>query len=110
FNNRTLANKGVPTGILRLKTELNEEQAAALKDRWNEVVGDGGIAVIDRDTEFNPLTLSAADIQYIESMKMSDLQIARIFGIPASFLDLEVGGSSLTYQNLGMLNRQFLQN
>ena len=110
FNSRTLANRGIPTGILRLKTELNEEQASALKDRWNEVVSDGGIAVIDRDTEFDALSLSASDIEFIASTKMSDLQIARIFGIPAAFLDLEVGGTSLTYQNLGMLNRQFLQN
>lgn len=110
YGSRTAADKGVPTGILKMKQEVGKEKAEALLNRWNEVVEKGGIMLVDGESDFMAMTLSAADMQFIENVKLSDLQIARIYGIPAAYLDIEVGGTSLTYTNLTTLNRQFVQN
>jgi len=110
YGTRTAGDKGVPTGILKVKSELSAEKAERLLKRWNEVVDRGGIMVVDGETDFMAMSLSAADMQFIENVKLTDLQIARIYGIPAAYLDIEVGGTSLTYTNLTTLNRQFVQN
>lgn len=109
YANNWLQNSGVPTGILKANGELDPDLAAALKAQWHKIQADGGIAVVGNGLEFTPLLMSAADVQFIESMNLSDLQIARAYGIDPAFLALNTGGSSLTYTNRQDLDVQFIR-
>lgn len=102
-------NNGVPTGILSVTGENDEEQSDAMRERWHKVVGEGGVAVLGNGAQFTPLLMSPADIAFIESQNLSDLQIARVFGVDAAFLNIPVNGTSLTYANRTDLDIQFVR-
>lgn len=104
-----LSNSGVPTGVLKTNQELDAEASQAYKDKWHELTAQGGVAVLGNGLEFTPLLLNAADIAFIESANLSDLQVARIFGIDAALLNIALQGSNLTYQNRQELISNFIQ-
>lgn len=99
------------SGILTSKTKLTQPQAEALKSRWREKVRGahtaGDIAVLDADTAFTPLSVSAADAQLLSSRQFGVVEIARIFGVPPHLLmDVERStswGSGIEQQTLGFV-------
>lgn len=96
-----LDDSGVPTGILKTDQSLTAESAARAKTSWNENVGQrNGVAVLGNGLSYSPIFLSPKDVQFIESQQFSVVQIARLFGTPASLMLAAVEGSSQTYSNV----------
>lgn len=109
YGDSILANGSVPTGVLSTDQFLNGEQANAYREAWNLAQSDRGLAVLGNGMSYQAVSLSPKDIQFLESQQFSIAQIARLFGIPAVWLNLGIDGSSLTYSNVEDLARHYLQ-
>lgn len=74
------------SGFLSTEQPLEQDQATILKDRWRAKLAgiDNAyeVAVLDRGTKFQQLSMSPADAQFLETRKFSTTEIARLFGLP----------------------------
>ncbi len=74
-----------PAGILTSKqVGLTPEQRVGIKDAWNKAYGPGGrggIAVLDAEFEFKPITATAADSQVIQNREFQIEEICRFFRV-----------------------------
>ena len=109
YGNAFLTNGGIPTGVLSSEQYLNQEQASAYRDAWNEAQKERGLAVLGAGLSYESISLSPEDLQFLENQSFSNLQIARIFGVPPIFLGQGIEGSSLTYSTTETLGILFLQ-
>lgn len=98
LNIATLAGDGqqriYQTGMLKFilkssSTQTNvDKSASSLKQSLDDVVlGDAISAVLPIGVDLEKLSLTPQEAQYIEAQKYSDVQIARIFGVPATMVD-----------------------
>jgi HK97 family phage portal protein len=66
--------------------ELTDDQVTILKARWRAKSGGidnaGDPLILDHAAKVEKLTLSPADVQFLETRKFSTTEIARIFGVP----------------------------
>jgi HK97 family phage portal protein len=110
------AKSDVPSGLLSSDQKLDPAMAAAYKDAWlnpkdangNPITGPT-VRVLGQGLSYDPVILKPSDAQWLEAQNASVLDIARIFGIPADYLEAAVDGSSLTYANLEMIDARFLR-
>jgi HK97 family phage portal protein len=96
-------NNARPSGIIT-SPRLSVEQAETLKAQWMaKHAGElsGGIAVVSGDLAFVPVSMPAADAQYIESRKLGATEVARVFRVPSWMISAE-SGDSMTYSNTEM--------
>jgi HK97 family phage portal protein len=73
-------NGGKPSGILSLASKLSPETAEKLRDTWQARFGpggEGGVAVLDADAKFFPMTMTSVDSQTLESRRLQIEEIAR---------------------------------
>ena len=98
-----------PRGILSNKTgPLTPDQIETTKQRYQESVKSGDILVTGNDWQWQSLTVSPADAQFIGQMQMTANQIAAIYHVPAD----EIGGTtgnSLTYSTVELNGIKFNQ-
>lgn len=79
------ANGAQPGGILSAPAGMNDDDAKALKEYWDQnFTGDnrGKVAVIGADMKFTSFAFKSADSQLVEQLRYSDEQICQPFGIP----------------------------
>lgn len=100
---------GVPNGVLSTDTQINKEVADATRDRFKESVAGHDLAVVGYGFKYSPIMLKPEDAQWLEAQQFTVTEVARLFGIPASYLLAEVNGSSMTYSNLEQVDTQFLK-
>lgn len=89
---------GTPSGILKTDQHLNQDQAKEAEAQWNSK--SGGTRVIGNGLDYKSIYLSPRDAQFLENRAFSTLEIARLFGIPASLMLANIEGSSQTYSNI----------
>ena len=94
-----------PSGILKAPEGASLQAIDALKEDWrNKYSGAGGIenmhkvAVIRGDMDFQPISFSLSDQEFLASREFSTREIAAIFSLPAWAINGD-SGSSLTYAN-----------
>jgi HK97 family phage portal protein len=83
-----------PGGILKVKGRLDDESATRLKEQWEAAHGrgrQGGTAVLEEDTTWEQVTMSASDMELVKQRAISREDIAVGFQIPG---DLVLAGSS----------------
>jgi HK97 family phage portal protein len=101
------ANGARPSGILKIPA-MGKDQVEAARDAWNATHGgaqSGKTAVLINGAEFEPLTMTSTDGQFLENRKFQILEIARAFNIPAPMIgDLE----RATWANSEQKGREFL--
>jgi HK97 family phage portal protein len=102
------SDSAIPTGVLSLQTQLTDTVATETKRRWEEVQASRGVAVLGNGAKYEPILLSPADAQFIESQHLSVTTVAQMFGIPAPFLLAAVQGNSMTYTNMEQANNAFV--
>lgn len=98
----------VPPGVLTSDQVIDDTYAKAAKAWWHDADQEGLIKVMGKGLHFEPILIKPEDAQWIEAQKFTVLDIARMFGIPPILLLAAIEGSSLTYQNLQMVNEQLL--
>lgn len=68
-----------------------------LRDRVEGQVETSGLFVLDGGVDYKPLSLSSKDAQFLESRKLTNMDIARIFSVPPSTVGIT---DNATYSNV----------
>lgn len=91
----------VPPAILEHPLRLDAPQAAALQAQWSDSIARARAvpAVLSGGIKYSPLTVSASDVQLIESQRWNASAIASLFRLPPYYLAGDTG-SSLTYSTV----------
>ncbi len=99
WNAALLQNSAVPSGALVSKQRLTDEQFKRLKTEMREQIQGVKNAreplLLEQDLEWKELGVSPKDMDWIEGLKMSVLQIAQVYNIPPELIGL----LPATYQN-----------
>ena len=98
---------GVPSGVLSTDQTLTSEMADQYKERWNDT--NGGVRVLGAGLSYSPTLLNPEDAMFVQVAQLSVTNIARLFGIPASYLLAAVEGNSLTYSNITQVDTAFVK-
>lgn len=89
LNNALLKNRATPDGILTSDQTISEEQAKDIKQRWEKAHATGsahGIAVLGKGTEYKPVALSLADMEFYTMKKWNRTTIAGKYGVPPAVM------------------------
>lgn len=78
-------------GILKIEGVSTPKARQNIKEQWNTAFspnngGGGGVAVLDGNMTYQPISIDPADSQLLESRKYSVIEICRIFGIPPTLV------------------------
>ena len=93
-------------GILKVTTPLTQKAKEEIRQSWQQAYsGNGGLAVIHGNMEYQQLTLSPEDAQLLSSRQFNIADIARFFNLNPLLLG---GESGATYSSLEMLQNAFL--
>lgn len=96
-------------GILSFKHQVRDEQKTKIREQWNSIHGGNtgsGIAVLEGDTEFIPVSQNGAESQMLETRQFNVVEIARLFNIsPVLLGDL----SHTNYSSIEDANIEFVQ-
>ncbi len=99
WNAALLQNAAVPSGALTCKQRLTDEQFDRLKTEMRRQIQGVSNArepiLLEQDLEWKELGISPKDMDWIEGLKMSALQVAQVFNVPPEL----VGLGPATYQN-----------
>jgi len=103
-------NTGQPSGILTTDTPLNSEDARRYRNAWNLLDETGQpqphqdnpsrVRVLGKGLKYEPLLISPKDSLWLEAQAYDTLEIARVFGVPASLMLTTPDGGSMTYANV----------
>ena len=86
------ANQARPSGVLQTDIVLTPAQVQELRARWDEQAKGlqaGGTPILTSGLKFQPISVSQADAQFAEAMKLSDQQIAEVFRVPLAIIGSE---------------------
>jgi len=99
WNSALLQNSAVPSGALVSKERLTDDQFSRLKTEMREQVQ--GIQnareplLLEQDLDWKELGISPKEMDWIEGLKFSSLQIAQVYNVPPELIGLQPA----TYQN-----------
>lgn len=86
YENKFYTQNARPTGVLKVADKLEKASKDKIKEEWRSihegVDNSFKIAVLDLGLEFQPISISNRDSQFIESKAVSVEDIARFFGVP----------------------------
>lgn len=68
-----------------------------LRDKAAQDARTSGVMVLDGGVEFRPMSMSARDAQFLENRKLTNLDVARIFGVPPTVVGIT---DNATYSNV----------
>lgn len=77
---------GRPSGLLIAPTDIAQETAERIKDRWR-AVKPGEILVTGHGMKYEQVTSSASDSQVTEQLNLTEEAVATCFGMPISILN-----------------------
>ncbi len=105
----TFTNGARLAGILKFPQKLKPEQRTALKSSWDTqysgAANSGKTAVLEEGVEYQTVSMSMSDSEYLASRQFSVEEIARIFRVPPTVIgDLRHGN----YSNSVEMSRQFV--
>lgn len=102
-------NGGQPPGKFKNASKtVNQEESEKITDRLTAKIRSGKPLVYGADWDYEALSVTPEESQFIETMKLNATQMANIFGIPPEMVGGESGGS-LTYNNPEMNGLHFLK-
>ncbi len=99
---------GMPSGVLKTEQKLNRGEATEYRDDWNTTPA-GQVRVLGQGLDFVPFMLKPADAQWLENQKFSVTQVARLLGIPATYLLAAIDGTSMNYTNQEQVDIAFVR-
>lgn len=95
----------ITPGVIHSKSDLTSDQARDIRDQWLHSHGGTNKShlpvVLTGDTEWQSISMTAEQAQFLESRNFTDAQIAgQLFLLDPSIFGIVVNGGSLTYQNI----------
>jgi len=105
----TFTNGAKMLGVLKVPGKLRPDQRTAIRESWaSQHAGgsnSGRTAVLEEGTEFQPLSMTLEDAEWIAARQFSVEEIARLFRVPPTVIgDLRHGN----YSNSVEMARQFV--
>ena len=106
---RFFANGSTPGGVLTAPGFINKETAERLEAHWNQKYGPGGshaglVAVLGDGLKYEAMTITAADAQLLEQLKLTAETVCTAFGVPPFKIGV---GNPPTYNNIEALDTQY---
>lgn len=90
---RFVGNGARPSGVLKSPKQLTPEAAKRLKESWNSFVSGiqntGSTAVLEDGLDWQALSLTSVDLQFIEQRKTQVYEVARFLGVPPHKLGIQ---------------------
>lgn len=77
--------------------DKKESALDKLRDRIEGQVETSGLLVLDGGVDYKPLSLSSKDAEFLESRKLTNMDIARIFNVPPTVVGIT---DNATYSNV----------
>ncbi|MGE4125741.1 MAG: phage portal protein [Pusillimonas sp.] len=107
--NSTFRNGARLSGILKFPQSLKPEQKASLKNSWDSQYAGGGnagkTAILDQGVEYQTVSMTLEDAEWIAARKFSVEEVARLFRVPPTVIgDLTHGN----FSNSVEMSRQFV--
>ena len=97
FSNSQIENRSAPSVVLSSDQKISPERAKALKEQWDEKFQGPSkafkTAVLEGGMKPHPLKIEYGDLELIQKMKLTDVDISRIFRVPMSKLNVREGSS-----------------
>ncbi|KAF1690197.1 phage portal protein [Pseudoxanthomonas taiwanensis] len=88
--NRTFANGAKLSGVLKTPHVLDKGSAERISESWRQQFGgaanSGKVAVLEHGLEFQPLSMSNEDAQWLAARQFSVEEVARLFNVPPVLL------------------------
>ena len=87
-------------GILKTMGSISSEQKQKIKSAWQSaftpnIGSPNGIAVLEGNMDFQPITVNPADAQLLETRKFNVIDVCRFFGVsPIKAFDLDAANYS----------------
>jgi HK97 family phage portal protein len=104
------SNGAVPSVTLKFAGTLNDLEADKAKARWVSNHQDNSPGILPQGWDIHETGGNPESSQLLETRRAGVLEVARIWGIvPAELLLAELGGSSLTYQNIAAMLDTFMR-
>lgn len=109
--NSLFANALRPSGVLSYPTQLGTEARTAAREAIDRKLGGpenaGRLMVLDGGVKFERLSLTSEDAEFLDARKMSNEDVARIFGMPPTTVGIT---DKATYSNTEQEARALVQN
>lgn len=106
--NRFYKNGAIKQGALITPASLSTKAKIKLKQMWSKLFGGANNssepAVLDNGLDWKDISLPLKDAEFIESRRLTALDIAAIFNVPAS----SVGLATEKYSNLQEVNERWI--
>ena len=95
------------SGVLTVQGQVSDKQREDIRKSWNQAYSKGGngLAILQGNMSYQPIQLSAADSQLLESREYNVEDIARFFGISPVLLGVLTHSSLSTVE---AIQNQFL--
>ena len=109
YGGNNFKNGGRPSGVLEIAQRLDPEQRKEVLDAWNRShMGSGNsgkTALVHNGAKFTPISMSAQDAQFIETLKLQRTEIAGFYGVPPHMIgDLDRATfSNIEHQSLNFV-------
>lgn len=105
----TFTNGTKLSGMLKFPQKLKADQRTALSNSWNTQYSGGAnagkTAILEEGVEYQAISMSMADAEWVEARKFSVEEVARLFRCPPTIIgDM----SKANYSNSVELSRQFV--
>jgi HK97 family phage portal protein len=100
----TFTNGSKLLGILKAPGRLNGPQRVAIKEAWATYKA-GGTPVLDDGMDYQAVSMTLEDAEWIEARKFSVIEVARLFRVPPVIIQ---SMESANYSNSVELARQFV--
>lgn len=105
----TFTNGAKLLGVLKFPGKLKPEQRTAIATSWASQYAGGAnagrTAVLDEGVDFQALSMSLEDAQWIEARKFSVIEVCRLFRVPPVIVQ---SMEEANYSNSVELSRQFI--
>lgn len=107
--NSTFTNGARLSGLLKFPQKLKADQRTALSNSWNSQYSGGAnagkTAILEEGVEYQTVSMSMDDAQWLEARQFSVEEVARLFRVPPTIIgDLRHGN----YSNSVEMNRVFV--
>jgi hypothetical protein len=104
------SNGAVPSVTLKFQGPMTAKEAADAKATWIANHRDHSPGVLSQGWDIHETGGNPESSQLLETRRLGALEVARIFGIvPAELLLVELGGTSLHYQNIASMLETFVR-
>lgn len=99
-----------PSGMLTYPGKLSEPARESLRTSMDRFMGSknaGKLLVLDGDVKFEQLSFTPEDAEFLDSRKLGNEDVARIFGLPPTSVGIT---DKATYSNTEQEGRALVQN